>query len=81
MLTICDGIKVMFFLITNLLQLFVSGPFLDESSQEWNVPLLRAKDKQVLVACVQEAMLNLLPSAKYLSINIDTHMGYMIGIS
>jgi hypothetical protein len=52
---------------------------LPSDSDVHNVPLVRSRDKQLLVASVLDSFSNLLPSATYLRTNIDTGMGFLLG--
>lgn len=69
--------KALVYLSNNILM--PPGPLLDLTKEQWKVTLMRSKEKQVLVAAMQETMLNLLPSAIYLNTNIDLGMGFLIG--
>lgn len=54
------------------------GPLLPPDSDIHSVPLVRSRDKQLLVASILDAFSNLLPSATYLRTNIDTGMGFLL---
>jgi len=62
-------------------QLTVSGyegPVLPSDSDIYNVPLVRSREKQLLVASILDSFSNLLPSATYLRTNINTGMGFLL---
>ncbi|PSN58393.1 hypothetical protein C0J52_02817 [Blattella germanica] len=54
------------------------GPLLSPDSDVRNVPLVRSRDKQLLVASILDSFSNLLPSATYLQTNINTGMGFLL---
>lgn len=56
-----------------------SGPVLPSDSDVHSVPLIRSRDKQLLVASILDSFSNLLPSATYLRSSIDTGMGFLLG--
>lgn len=56
-----------------------SGPVLPSDSDIYNVPLVRSREKQLLVASILDSFSNLLPSATYLRTNINTGMGFLLG--
>lgn len=43
------------------------------------VPLTRSKDEMVLVNCVIDTLLNLLPGGNFLKRDIDSGAGFIIG--
>ncbi|KAK9512659.1 hypothetical protein O3M35_001034 [Rhynocoris fuscipes] len=54
------------------------GPVLENDSEVNVVPLVRSKEKQLMVNSVLDAISNILPSAAYLRNNIDSGMGFLI---
>jgi hypothetical protein len=66
------------FLLSQRVFLF-PGPLLPPDSDVHNVPLVRSRGKQLLVASILDSFSNLLPSATYLRTNIDTGMGFILG--
>ncbi|XP_069674964.1 FAST kinase domain-containing protein 4 [Periplaneta americana] len=54
------------------------GPLLAPDSDVRNVPLIRSREKQLLVASILDSFSNLLPSATFLRSNIDTGMGFLL---
>jgi hypothetical protein len=56
-----------------------SGPLLPSDSDVHSVPLVRSRDKQLLVASILDSFSNLFPSATYLRSNINTGMGFLLG--
>jgi hypothetical protein len=56
-----------------------SGPVLPSDSDIYSVPLVRSREKQLLVASILDSFSNLLPSATYLRTNINTGMGFLLG--
>jgi hypothetical protein len=55
------------------------GPLLPSDSDIHSVPLVRSREKQLLVASILDSFSNLLPSATYLRTNMDTGMGFLLG--
>ena len=60
-------------------QFLFSGPVLPSDSDIYSVPLVRSREKQLLVASILDSFSNLLPSATYLRTNINTGMGFLLG--
>lgn len=60
-------------------QFLFSGPLLPSDSDIYSVPLVRSREKQLLVASILDSFSNLLPSATYLRSNINTGMGFLLG--
>ena len=56
-----------------------AGPVLPSDSDIYSVPLVRSREKQLLVASILDSFSNLLPSATYLRSNINTGMGFLLG--
>ncbi|XP_073980650.1 FAST kinase domain-containing protein 4 isoform X2 [Rhodnius prolixus] len=54
------------------------GPTLEEDKEINVVPMVRTKEKQLLVSSVLDALATILPSPSYLKNNIDTGMGFLI---
>lgn len=54
------------------------GPLLPSDSDVHSVPLVRSRDKQLLVASILDSFSNLFPSATYLRSNINTGMGFLL---
>lgn len=54
------------------------GPVLPSDSDIYSVPLVRSREKQLLVASILDSFSNLLPSATYLRSNINTGMGFLL---
>lgn len=71
-------------MITNGMQItkcfiqYFSGPLLQDPTT-FEVPLIRSKEKEILVNSVLETLTNLFPSSSYLKTNIDTEMGFILG--
>lgn len=57
----------------------IIGPTLEEDKEINVVPMVRTKEKQLLVSSVLDALATILPSPSYLKNNIDTGMGFLIG--
>lgn len=54
------------------------GPFLDPASSIWDIPLLRSRDKQALVAVLADSLINLVPAQTHLRTNVDSRLGFYI---
>lgn len=46
-----------------------------------DVPLVRAKVKQVYIDALSETLTKLFPSSSYFKTNVDTNMGFLLGES
>ena len=63
----------------NAFEFLFSGPVLPSDSDIYDVPLVRSREKQLLVASILDSFSNLLPSATYLRSNVNTGMGFLLG--
>ncbi|XP_020278166.1 protein TBRG4 [Pseudomyrmex gracilis] len=55
------------------------GPFLNTDLEVFkNIPLVRAKEKQMYIEALSEALKKLLPSSSYFETNLDTNMGFLL---
>lgn len=54
------------------------GSFLDKDSEVFNVPLNRAKEKQVYIDALLETLTKLLPSQSYFKTDLNTNMGFLL---
>ena len=60
--------------------MYFSGPMLAPDSDVRKVPLNRSREKQNLVGSIMDSFSNLLPSATYLQTNVNTGMGFLLGM-
>ncbi|KAL0117473.1 hypothetical protein PUN28_010355 [Cardiocondyla obscurior] len=53
------------------------GPFLSEDS-EYNISIVRSKEKQVYINALSEALTEILPSSSYFKTNVNANMGFLL---
>lgn len=54
------------------------GPFLESSSNVWDIPLVRSQEKQALVMVLADSLVNLVPAQTHLRTNVDSRLGFFI---
>lgn len=56
-----------------------SGPYLDSKNENFQIEIMRSKDKHILMKTFMNILLVMFPSKNFVKTDINTNLGFIIG--